>query len=152
MPPLGRENFSASVRVRVEKISRSPRAGIAARGCAQVTADENRKARRTNKSTLFVRTERSGVPFGDTGRWRPPGRRQQTAGEGLAVAPPTRWAGLVIVRELRLVSGLSVAVALRRACVSHLVRAVSDSTFPVGVSVSKVVFSPLRRVLIRVPD
>ena len=74
MPPLGRENFDGSLRV--AKIFSEPSAGAcAARGCAQVTADENRKARSENKSMFF--TERSAAEFisGDTDGGRPPGRR-----------------------------------------------------------------------------
>jgi len=95
VPPLGRENFSASVRVRVEKISRSPRAGIAARGCAQVTADENRKARRTNKSTLFAGAERSGAQFGGHRRWPAAGQAptHRRNGPGVRTSHSVRWRG-----------------------------------------------------------
>ncbi|MBQ7805077.1 hypothetical protein [Rhodococcus sp. (in: high G+C Gram-positive bacteria)] len=82
---------------------------------------------------------------------RPPGRRQQTAGEGLGGRTSHSLGRVVIVRELRLVSGLSVAVARRWACVLHPVSSVlGQRFFGRCLGVSKVVFSPLSRVLIRV--
>ncbi len=77
--PWAEKIFGGSVRV--AKIFSEPSAGAcAARGCAQVTADENRKARSENKSMLFA--ERSAAEFisGDTEGGRPPGRRQLSGG------------------------------------------------------------------------
>lgn len=63
---------------------------------------------------------------------------------GRAFAPPARVARGVIVRELRLVSGLSVAVALRRGVCSHPVSSiVGQRFFGRCFGVSKVVFPPL---------
>jgi hypothetical protein len=58
----GPESFQPEASV---KSFRSPWAGSAADagGCAEVTAGQNRKARRGNKSS-FYRTERSGIRFG----------------------------------------------------------------------------------------
>jgi len=109
VPPLGRENFDGSLRV--AKIFSEPSAGAcAARGCAQVTADENRKARSENKSMFF--TERSAAEFisGDTDGGRPPGRRPAIElRDGLTLSRAISLSGELSVGS-RLCSRFGVAV------------------------------------------
>lgn len=84
MPPLGRENFRRE-RASGENFSEPSAGACAARGCAQVTADENRKARSENKSMFF--TERSAAEFDsrDAGRWPAAWPDERPTGSGVSL-------------------------------------------------------------------
>jgi hypothetical protein len=88
VPPPGPRKFRWE-RASGENFSEPSAGTCAARGCAQVTDGEKRKARSENKSMLF--TERGAAEFisGDTEGGRPPGRRHPDDRRVLDIRSPS---------------------------------------------------------------